>query len=351
MSSSIRNTRDTRNTMVRREYRDTTTSGEYVKVRDSKFTSKSSNFVPPAMDGMPSRTDQKVDHVNNLVKNQLAPMIQTMSRNAVLTDRYEFYYYKRKRTGRRCSCFLYETSPSSSCQICYGTGIVGGYDKHNCCTEVIDFTYPMLNCVNVETTMNEDTKPIMFKLSEGATFGYIEATIPIRKNIGKMDTYLLCQPIFNHGVKLFAISPTNVTAQILKVEDFEPFLDFNEVRIRIEINRGDSRPYVSHLFFRYVLNDNLLIYGDTIRAEENLQGLSPVGIIDAYQELDIFFDARMVYRYDNEDLLYRIMDARKFKIVSVKENRLAGGSINSSNDVKARYLIPDIDTALINILI
>jgi len=90
--------------------------------------------------GSYSNTDHKVDAVHQVIKEQLAPRIAQKSANAVLSDRRAFFYYKRKKNGRRCSCFGNETSPDSDCLVCYGTGFVGGYDKYGTHSEIIDYT-------------------------------------------------------------------------------------------------------------------------------------------------------------------------------------------------------------------
>ena len=128
MSSNIRNNRDKRWTA--KTYRQPikgNVSGRSTTY-DREFTAKESDTVGNT--GEPSNTDHKVDAINELVQEQLVPRIKSMSANAVTVDRRDFYYYKRKRTGRRCSCYATDTSPDNQCQICYGKGIVGGFEKY-----------------------------------------------------------------------------------------------------------------------------------------------------------------------------------------------------------------------------
>ena len=114
MGSTIRGNRDQRfNVRTSNERRETTNGGEVQKTYDRSFTEHSSNRNPHAFISEPSDTDHKIDHVHEIVRDQLAPRIQTKSANAVLTDRRYFLYYRRKRTGRRCGCFLTETLSST----------------------------------------------------------------------------------------------------------------------------------------------------------------------------------------------------------------------------------------------
>lgn len=269
-----------------------------------------------------------------------------MSSNAVLTDRREFYYYQKKSSGRRCSCFGSQSSPDAQCPICYGQGIVGGYEKYGTQTEIIDYTSPDLIMVNVEPNLDEDTSPVFLRLKDGYDHGYIEVNLPVRANIGKVDTYFLSQPLFNRGVKIFVMDGPLATP-IQVATDIEPFLSDPSIRIRLEFEKLDTKPLITHFLLRYKLQEELLVYGDVARSSEYLQS-SQFGVMDIYEEIPIFFDGKRVSTYKNEDLLFRVQDQRRFKIVSISENRIA--SINTSYDVRARYLIPNVDTGLATFL-
>ena len=352
MGSSLRNDRDKRySPSTYRDHRAETQGGSLQNRYDESFTAHSTDFKPAHLDGHESRTDHKVDYVHEMARDWMVPQIQTMSRNALLTDRHLFYYYRRKRTGRRCSCYLYETSPDSGCHVCLGTGIVGGYEKHNTVTEIIDFTCPETKLTNIDLTLGEDTRPVYFRLADGYDSGQIEAVFRVRKNIGKLDTYMLFQPVFNKKTKVFAKTMTIPEVLITRAEDLEPLLAEKEIMFRIFMEKGDERPLVSHFLFRYIIHKDMVVFGDTIRAQENLSGISPVGFIDSYQELEIFFDAMQIKRYENEDILYRLKDNKRFKIISLKENRIAGGIMNTSNDVVARFCLPNIDLGIHNLLV
>lgn len=348
MGSSLRNFRDTRYTpRTYRDHRAETQGGTKQKTYDTRYTLKSNNTDMPK--GHPSRTDHKVDHVHEIARDQLIPQIKKMSSNAVLTDRREFYYYARKRTGRRCSCYLYETSQRADCVICLGTGIVGGYEKYGTKTEVIDFTLPLLSMVNVEPNFDEDTRPIYFRLIDGSKKGIITGELPINQNIGLIDTMLISQPVFNRNIKVFAKDPTGSEKEIVEKEDLEDFLAYDRVQIRIEITDGVERPYLSHFMMRYKTKEDPIVFGDIPRSQEEFQTLGPSGIIDFYNEIQIFFDTEKLQNIQNEDILYRLQDGRRFKIINVNKNVIINQL--TSTDTGARFLIPDVDHGAMNLLV
>lgn len=351
MSSSIRNIRDHRySAKTRRDSRGLTKDPATQKTYDANFTAHDSNVKIPADNGLPSRTDPSVDHVHEIARDQLVPMIQTMSANAVLVDRREFYYFQRKKVGRRCSCYTIESSPDNSCQVCYGVGIVGGYEKFGTISETIDFTTPDLLMVNCEPAYGADSRPVFLQLKDGFNSGYVEATLPIKQNIGAIDTYYLYQPLYTQGTQIFASNSTG-SGEIKKLEDFEPYLADNKITVRIVFNRiNNSRPQkhlMSHFMLRYKTQAEQLVYGDIPKSDSGLT-LTNVGVFDSYTELSIFFDGKTVRTYGNEDLLYRLYDGKRFKIVQVTPNIVA--NILTSIDTRARFLIPGMDVGALSVL-
>lgn len=109
------------------------------------------------------------------------------------------------------------------------------------------------------------------------------------------------------------------------------------------MRKGDKRPLVSHLMFRYETLDTKIIWGDIPRSDENIRN-SQFGIFDAYSEISIFFDAKTTPLFEPEDVLYRVYDQKRFKILDVRQNRIA--STLTSTDVVARYLIDTNDRQL-----
>jgi hypothetical protein len=198
--------------------------------------------------------------------------------------------------------------------------------------------------VNVEPNFEEDTRPVYFKLSDGARFGYVEADFQVKPNIGKIDTYVLAQPAFNRRTKVYAINPVTMSKTELRRDtDLEPYLDGSTLRIRVEMEAGDDRPVFSHFMFRYRHDVEPVIWGDIPNSEESVV-TGDFGQFEQYTEINIFFDGKTVRKFDNEDLLYRMSDGKRFSVTRVAPKIVAG--ITTSVDVAARYLISGIDDGL-----
>jgi hypothetical protein len=195
----------------------------------------------------------------------------------------------------------------------------------------------------MEPNFDQDTRPVYLRLMEGHEKGYVEAQLPVKNNIGVVDNFMLYQPIFNRGTRIIAFDPTGASAEIKEKDDLEPFLAFNNIRLRIEITRVDPKPIISHFLMRYKIREDLIVFGDLSRAEEEFTGLES-GVYEAYQEIPIFFDAKTIPHFRNEDVLFRCRDSRKFKVVLVNENVVAG--VLTSTDVRARYIIPSVDVGV-----
>jgi hypothetical protein len=218
---------------------------------------------------------------------------------------------------------------------------VGGFEKYGTKTEVIDFTSPNLKMVNCEPNFDQNTRPVYFRLKDGYDYGYVEAQIPVLNNIGEIDTFMLFQPVFNRGTRIIAIDPLGFEQVITEKDDFIPFLAYDRMRIRLEFNRGDERPLVSHFLLRYKTANDQVVFGDIPTSDEEITG-SNLGLFDSYQEISIYFDGFTITRFNNEDVLYRLEDGRRFKIISTNENRFGGGVLTSTT-VRVRYLIQGVD--------
>lgn len=291
-----------------------------------------------------SNTDHKIDAVHQLINDTLAPRIAQKSANAVLSDRREYYYFKKKTMGRRCSCYQEETSPEATCPVCYGTGIVGGYDKFGTDLRVVDATSTNLFLNNMELTFEENPRPLFFKLSDGAGEGYMEFDLEIGKNAMKMEHMLVGQPKFNKSTRLEVISP--VAKVIEQMEDFNELLEYDKLRIRITVYEEESRPWISHFYFRYHIQEDLRVVGDQANTLVSPE-LDQFGVYEAFNEIPIFWAGKNLYLYDTEDIIYRLQDGQRLKIVDIKKNLVA--NTLTSIDSTARFLVPNVDTGAFRI--
>lgn len=68
------------------------------------------------------KTQHKEDFPHEIALRDLVPRIQSRARDALSVDRVDTLFFQRKTNGRRCSCFLVESSPDGQCQICFIPG-------------------------------------------------------------------------------------------------------------------------------------------------------------------------------------------------------------------------------------
>lgn len=272
--------------------------------------------------GAYSDTDHKVDAVHQIVRDQLAPRIAQKSANATLSDRREFFYYKRKQNGRRCSCFKLESNPDSDCRICYGTGYVGGFDKFGTQQEILDSTLPYVVAINVRLDFDNVTGFI------GRTGGYVEAEINIPRNARKVDAYFL-------GVD----NPANFQVLVNGVEvksasDLEQFLGSGSLRVRVVFLKDES--YFMFLMVRFAVREDLIVSAD-ISNNNRAPSLDMFGEIEALDQIPMVFAGPNMYIVNNKDLLYRLSDGAKLKIIRYEPVIVA--NVLTSVNAEARYLV------------
>lgn len=274
--------------------------------------------------GAYTSTDHKVDAVNQLIKDQLAPRIAQHSSNAILSDRESFYYYKRKSNGRRCSCFGEESNPDSDCRICYGTGLVGGYDKYGTAMEIVDYTKPYLIAVNTDFDFENRAIGIT-----GQAGSYIETEIDLPKNSKSVDSYFL-------GVDkaaAFKVEVVEPSHKVIKVaSDLEAFLG-NKFTIRVSFIKPG---YFKFLMIRTKILDDILIHADLANNSDAPQ-LEAFGEFEALEEIPIVFAGGFNKYIGNKDILYRLRDGARLKITSHTTNYVSG--VLTSVETNARFLI------------
>ena len=218
--------------------------------------------------------------------------------------RQVFHYYRRKRSGRRCSCFDVETSPDGFCQICFGSGYVGGWDMHGCRAELIDVTHPNLKLVNVEADFERGIRPTPFSLKAGHKTGFVETEIEIVRSVKLVQALHLYVGQKRKGVAVeaFVKRPTETTWVPLTELSLSLRLDAAKLQFRIELSRqstGLPSPTLSHLMFRYQLIPDVRMYGDMNLAEESFE-LGELGFTDAFSTISFsFFLGNYIYYFFN----------------------------------------------------
>ena len=298
-------------------------------------------------DDPPSRTEVLEDEPHKQALDQLLPQIAAESEQAAKPVRQSFYYYRRKRSGRRCSCFTVESSPDANCQICYGAGFVGGWDMNGCRSEWVDVTYPNLRLTNVIANFKLGTRPVYFTLEDNSYQGFIEADIPIVRNIQHTQAIQLGVGGKNsrNQVNAFIKAPSDPTFVPLEQPALSARLNQNIITVRIEISRQNLRipsPKFSHLLMRYKLIPEIFMYADMNLAEDAFE-LGDFGFFDAFATLSLYIPPSFDH-IGNEDFLIRLSDNKRFKITRFERNAVS--KVLLSTKAMARLLIPRTDSLL-----
>lgn len=287
------------------------------------------------------KTQHKLDYPHEIALRELIPRIQSRARDALAVDRVETLFFQRKLSGRRCSCFIVESSADGNCQVCYGTGIVGGYTKFGTVDFTIDVTHPSLRCVNVRPLFELLARPVLLGLEENALDGYIEVDVDIRQNTGVLDFWQMIVRTSN----ITAFNSIKPYVKLRSETDFVPlsYASLNSriagqhLTFRIDFHRdtlSDANPIFSHLFVRTKLMNNLIVRVDLPRDRESIT-LAEFGIYDSWVQISGYFDST-IPRIGVEDFLFRMRDQELWKVVDSSPNRPL--NILTSHDVTLRLI-------------
>ncbi len=283
-------------------------------------------------------TDIKRDTPHQLAVEQLVPRIVNKSRNAVKVDRTEFYFYQRKVSGRRCSCFSIEQAPSGDCLVCYGVGFVGAYDKYGCETEVLDVTRPDVRMFNVELNYVQRTRPVLFRLLAGATYGFVEFDVSPYSNVRLVDHLQVFSSVSDYRRSGVSTSVTYAgRTEKLTEKSVSSALGEATFTVRVEFRRNTTSvptPYLSHVMLRYRKLEKVSVYGDIPRRRRSVI-LQEFGYSDNYEFINIFLadEPRVV---STEDLFIHCREGTRWKVTDASENRPA--DILTSHDVTVRLV-------------
>lgn len=276
---------------------------------------------------------------HEVADKQLIPRIIKRNREAIITDPHFFHFFQRKKQGRRCSCFVVETSPDGLCQVCFGVGIVGGYEKFGTVSDVFDVTSLRGQAVNVRQNFEMQTRPVMFSLVEGAMKGYVEFDWRIKGSLRKTDLFQVISRDVGEGAKVEAFVKT------LRETSFRPMttavlnevLCDNRATIRVELSRTTpekEHPVFSHIYIRYLLMEDTQIKMDVPRVAESIT-LAEYGVFDSWVSMKGWL-TNEVSRIGTEDFFRRIHDHTFWKTIESEPN--APLQQNTSHDITLRLV-------------
>lgn len=277
-----------------------------------------------------SRTDHYDYKVRYMAEDMMRRVAKMQSNNLTVDTRL-FWLYTRLRNGRRCNCFKgVSCEADGECPICFGTGIVGGYEKFGTHTEMIDTTR-RVNCVNVIPDFGNPMLPPLFRLDNDSLQGYFETDVEIGYTIGKMDYYNEFISNINASAKIkvyvkaldrssdYVVSNTNSIESLLT--SGSRLLRFKVVFSRS--NLSTKSPYLSHIMIRYQRKPSNIF---TLRAD-----IPPIqnsatwdangGSTDSFTSLQIILDPAVFSNYTSDDWLWEVEKNLRWKCYEVEKKR------------------------------
>lgn len=296
-------------------------------------------YRPVDNDRVTANTDILGDLPQRHAREDLIPIIARKSQNASNVTPVYFEYFQRIKTGRRCSCFEVETEPAGICPVCFGQGIVGGFNKRGTKTEVFDVTYPNTACANTSPDYNQPTRPVYWSLVKSAVFGTLDFEMELKKNLGIVDL-LEIKDYTPEGtsVAYYVRSPSETDFTVLTEEALRVRLGQRKLYFRVEMRRASPKAALPKLIairfaYRLILHTELRV--DIPRVRESLT-LEDLGIYQSFTDQTFWLD-NTLKNVSNEDWMYNTLDGTRWKIKEASDNKPSG--ILTSWDLTARLVM------------
>jgi hypothetical protein len=295
-------------------------------------------YRPTDDDRVTANTDILGDLPQRHAREDLIPIIARKSQNASNVDPIYFEYFQRVKTGRRCSCFEIETDPAGICPVCFGTGIVGGYNKRGTKTEVFDVTYPNVAAANATPDYNQPTRPVYWSLIKSAVFGTIDFEVGLKTNIGVLDLLDIkdYQPT-GTSIAYYVRSPSEADFTTLTEDSLRVRLGQQKLFFRVEMKRVSpvaQLPKLVSIRIAYRLIVNTEIRVNIPRVRESL-ALEEFGIYQSFSGQTFWLD-NTLKNVSAEDWMYNTLDGTRWKVTEVSDNKPHG--ILTSWDLTARLI-------------
>ena len=273
-----------------------------------------------------SRTDHYGDKVRYMAEDMMR-RARKMMHNALDVDVRPFWLYIRLKNGRRCSCFSgSNVEPNGECLTCFGTGIVGGYEKFGTHAELIDPSC-RYDAVNVYSEISNNGIVPCIQLCDTATFGYLTTSIEIGYNKGEVDYYLeRCSGLSSSAKIKVLVKPSDSQYDYSESSDkvIESFLreGFRKLDFKIEFSRSNlscPSPRLYNVFLRYrtmpvydvMKGDSLVEHGYTLKCDIPPAQTSELfdtngGGNSSFTNLSVVVDPMVFNNYTADDCMYEL---------------------------------------------
>lgn len=301
-----------------------------------------------SQDRISTKIDVIEDTVRDHMRRTLIPMVKEHTRISIKGDPVEFYLYRRRRFGRRCSCWSdIEAGPEGQCPICYKTGRVPGYFKHGTEWVCLDVTAPALTMVNVEAAWDAGRRPVYFRLSDDAVRGFLLWKFQVKPNVGEADL-IDFQARVPEGaqVKVYLkndnASPSEyeeLTSKELFTEILESATAGDTISVKVFLGRSHTRfncPAFLSLHLRYKTKTKLTIIAD-IPPDGLRKMQSSVGseeTLDAV-EINLTNEIRDVKPIDT--FLIRARDGKRWVVQRTTDRIMGEQLIGRTTSIRLAY--------------
>ncbi len=282
----------------------------------------------PRRTSVPSGTDYKGNNPRRIAKEQLIPQIARRTENAIAVASKPIAFFRRIKSGRRCSCFMMAAAAEGNCQICFATSYVGGYEKYGCMTEIIDITRPGLQTLGLRPPFEKMFRPMVLSLTGTSLKGVIETEITFAAN-AKLVDYLKAEYTLRDRRKSAVqvlIKPWGTSDFVLLNEKvLKLALHGRNAVIRVILTRTNANvasPLFSHLVLRYRLLQDISLSADIPKRKESVI-LRDYGIQDSYDYLN-FVLPNKIKTLCNEDFFVLLDEGTRWKVKEVTPNRPLG---------------------------
>jgi hypothetical protein len=290
-------------------------------------------------DHLAVNTDILEDWPQRQARELLIPQIAKKTLNALNTVPIYVEHFQRIRSGRRCSCFTVETEAAGLCPLCFGMGVVGGYQKRGTKVDVLDVTSPYTVCVNARPDYGALTRPIAFSLLETAVRGYVEFVWEPVRNMGVIDDLKLLDSVPEGTSITYSVRTPNDTDWVALDEAAltQRLATGSRLGVRVDLKRvSPSAPLPRFIGFRcsYRVTKLSAIRADIPRTNRS-RTLEEFGIYDSFNAQQFAFgnDIRSI---DNDDFFVVLQDWTRWKVTEWQDNKILG--MNTAWDVTCRLI-------------
>ncbi len=261
------------------------------------------------------------------VGNWMAKQIVGRNEQASQFHGHAYYYYQRITQGHLCSCHQ-GGIPDGHCQLCYGTGWIGGYHKWGTQLSVFDVNkfHTLTGKVDLTTRLNLNTRPNGWTLTGSGT-GYIYWELDVGRWFYVDNTHVLKQG----DVKIQWYSADDW-------HDINTFSGSGRVKFRAVLSgKNNIRPLFFGMWIRTQILKDLKVKINIPRIETTRE-LNQWGFFDSANQLQLWFAGNYIQNIRQQDWFYNINEGSRWKITSLNPNKVY--KYLTSWDINTRLVQP-----------